>query len=125
MAKEEATDAGALNDLDEALELLIQRSGLSYTEVGARIGLSPGAVRNYLHKPLPRSIRTLGRIISESLGLSVVDLMEALVTVKRRRDEPDPLTEEELRKATKFFLLSLQLPPDESLHSEPSEDSDG
>lgn len=114
--------AGVFDDLDEALRLLIDRSGLTLTEASRRLGLSHGALQNYLSHPLPRSIRTLGRLLSESLGMTVIDLVEALITVKRRREGPDPLTEEALKRATKIFLLSLDV-TDAPATASPTEES--
>lgn len=103
-------DAGALNDLDEAIQLLIDSSGLTLKEVGQRAGLTASGVRTYVKKPLPRSIRTLGQILSESLDLTVIDLLEALVTVRSRKQGPKPITEETLQHAMRVFSVILKMP---------------
>lgn len=110
MAEKEHDDAGAFEGVDLALRVLMEECDLSLSEVGRRVGMTPSAVRRYVTEPLPRSVRTLGRIVSEGLGLSAVDLLEALVEIRHDQRGAD-LTEEQVRKAIKLFLLRLNIAP--------------
>ena len=71
-------DLGAFEGLGAALRLLVDRSGLAHKEVAAKAGVSESAFSRFLSGDLNPRLPVLGRILRDGLGMTALDLAEAL-----------------------------------------------
>lgn len=103
-------DLGAFEGLGAALRWLVDRSGQAHKEVAAKAGVSESAFSRFLSGELNPRLPVLGRILRDGLGMTALDLAEALYQsgeAPQRTGQSVAL--EDLRDGVRALMLRFQL----------------
>ena len=106
---EAKAELGAFAGLDRALKLLIKKSGRKQREIAERTGVARPTISRIVNGHDRPSIETLGRLLGDGLGLTVLDLAEALIEVNRDSPLPEVVPRSELQAALRVLHLRLQV----------------
>lgn len=101
---------GCFTGLPEALKLLVKGSILSQKEIAERSGVLESSLSKYLSGDNNPTVGALGRIVEDGLGLTLLDLAEAL---RQARGSAPPverrtISVEELEDQVHAFLHRLR-----------------
>lgn len=103
------SDLGAFEGLAPALKRLIAKSGRTQQEIAERTGVARPTVSRIANGRDKPSIETLGRLLSDGLGMNALDLAEALLEVNRSSDLVDVVPRSELEAALRVLHLRLRV----------------
>jgi len=109
MPKSTDVELGAFRGLAAALKLLIAKSGRRQQEIADRTGVSRPTVSRIANGHDKPSIETLGRLLSDGLGMDALDLAEALLEVNRGSELADVVPRSELEAALRILHLRLRV----------------
>jgi len=118
-------DLGAFEGLGAALRLLVDRSGLAHKEVAAKAGVSESAFSRFLSGDLNPRLPVLGRILRDGLGMTALDLAEALYqSGESSARTGQSVSLDDLQDGVRALMLRFKLRAFESIESPapPSQD---
>jgi len=101
---------GCFTGLSEALRILVQRSLLPQKEIARRAGVLESSLSKYLSGDNNPGLGALGRIVEDGLGLTLIDLAEALQEVRGKRapTSRDTVSVDELEDQVRVLLMRLR-----------------
>jgi|GEM_PF-6533160 transcriptional regulator with XRE-family HTH domain len=113
-------DLGAFEGLGAALRWLVDRSGQPHKQVAAKAGVSESAFSRFLSGELNPRLPVLGKILRDGLGMTVLDLAEALYRSDESAQTGQSISLQDLQDGVRTLMLRFQLQA-----SEDEEPSDG
>lgn len=101
---------GCFTGLSEALRILVQRSLLPQKEIARRAGVLESSLSKYLSGDNNPGLGALGRIVEDGLGLTLIDLAEALQQVRgdTAPSSSDTVSVDELEDQVRVLLMRLR-----------------
>jgi transcriptional regulator with XRE-family HTH domain len=105
-----AGSLGCFTGLSKALKLLVQRSLLPQKEIARRAQVLESSLSKYLSGDINPGLGALGRIVEDGLGLTLVDLAEALQQVQGKSGPTSrpTVSVDELEDQVRVLLLRLR-----------------
>jgi transcriptional regulator with XRE-family HTH domain len=105
-----AGSLGCFTGLSKALKILVKRSLLPQKEIARRAQVLESSLSKYLSGEINPGLGALGRIVEDGLGLTLLDLAEALQQVRGKAAPPtrDTVSVDELEDQVRVLLMRLR-----------------